>query len=55
MNEAWGYNKDKENNYHSLQYIIQQMVTCISRDGNYLLNIGPDGGHNPDGSANDGP
>jgi hypothetical protein len=30
------------------------MVSCVSRDGNYLLNIGPDGGFNADGTANDG-
>ncbi|MFG2802344.1 alpha-L-fucosidase [Streptomyces pseudovenezuelae] len=54
MNGAWGYNAGKENQYRSAQTIIQEMVTVVSRDGNYLLNIGPDGGFNSDGSANDG-
>ncbi|MEV3971414.1 alpha-L-fucosidase [Streptomyces sp. NPDC050698] len=54
MNNAWGYNKDKETLYKSTQYFIQEMVTCVSRDGNYLLNIGPDGGFNADGTADDG-
>ncbi|MEU3889900.1 alpha-L-fucosidase [Streptomyces sp. NPDC029041] len=54
MNDAWGYNINKETWYKSPQYFIQEMVTCISRDGNYLLNIGPDGGLNADGTANDG-
>ncbi|MEW2120655.1 alpha-L-fucosidase [Streptomyces sp. NPDC005474] len=43
MNDAWGYNAGKENQYRSVQTIIQEMVTVVSRDGNYLLNIGPKG------------
>ncbi|KUO14814.1 alpha-L-fucosidase [Streptomyces dysideae] len=41
MNHAWGYHQDRENAYRSVQTIIQEMVTVVSRDGNYLLNIGP--------------
>lgn len=32
-----------ENSYRSVKTIIQEMVTVVSRDGNYLLNIGPKG------------
>lgn len=54
MNGAWGYDASKESSYRSLRTIIQELVLVVSRDGNYLLNIGPDGGHNADGTANDG-
>ncbi|MDQ0905303.1 alpha-L-fucosidase [Streptomyces canus] len=43
MNDAWGYNQWKESQYRSVQTIVQEMVTVVSRDGNYLLNIGPKG------------
>jgi len=43
MNGAWGYDQSLENNYFSTADMIQKLVTCISRDGNYLLNIGPKG------------
>ncbi|WP_406163399.1 alpha-L-fucosidase [Streptomyces sp. NBC_00882] len=50
MNDAWGYVSWKENQYRSVQTIIREMVTVVSRDGNYLLNIGPKG----DGSVTAG-
>lgn len=43
MNGAWGYASWAENSYRSVQAIIQEFVTVASRDGNYLLNIGPKG------------
>ncbi|MEV3986885.1 alpha-L-fucosidase, partial [Nonomuraea sp. NPDC049758] len=43
MNGAWGYNAGRENSYRSFTTIIQELVTVVSRDGNYLLNIGPTG------------
>ncbi|MEE4546615.1 alpha-L-fucosidase [Streptomyces sp. V4-01] len=43
MNGAWGYNAASENSYRSVQAIVREMVTVVSRDGNYLLNIGPKG------------
>ncbi|MBT2469287.1 alpha-L-fucosidase [Streptomyces sp. ISL-66] len=43
MNGQWGYTDWAENNYRSVKDIIQEMVTVVSRDGNYLLNIGPKG------------
>jgi alpha-L-fucosidase len=43
MNGAWGYNSSKENSYRSVHNLLQEFVTVVSRDGNYLLNIGPKG------------
>ena len=51
MNNSWGYNAN-DNSYKSSKDLIQQMVQVVSRDGNYLLNIGPKGdGTVPDGSV----
>lgn len=47
MNGAWGYTSWAENSYRSVQTIIQEFVTVASRDGNYLLNIGPKGDGTP--------
>ncbi|MFI2207706.1 alpha-L-fucosidase [Streptomyces sp. NPDC020192] len=43
MNGSWGYNSGLENRYRSLKDIVRELVTVVSRDGNYLLNIGPTG------------
>jgi hypothetical protein len=43
MNSAWGYNSGLENTYKSTKSMIQELVRVVSRDGNYLLNIGPKG------------
>jgi alpha-L-fucosidase len=43
MNGAWGYNASLENDYKTPASLIQEMVRVVSRDGNYLLNIGPKG------------
>ena len=40
LNTSWGYMKD--NNYKSATDIIRTMVNCVSKNGNLLLNIGPD-------------
>jgi len=50
MNGAWGYDTSRESNYYSTADMIRKLVTCVSRDGNYLLNIGPKG----DGSVTAG-
>jgi len=42
MNNSWGYNIN-DNDYKSSKDLIQQLVQVVSRDGNYLLNIGPKG------------
>ncbi|MET9697269.1 alpha-L-fucosidase [Streptomyces sp. NPDC006529] len=52
MNGQWGHTDWAENDYRSVQDIVQEMVTVVSRDGNYLLNIGPEGdGAVPAGAA----
>ena len=43
MNGSWGYNSKKMNNYKTSTELIREMVKTVSRDGNYLLNIGPKG------------
>lgn len=42
MNNSWGYNAG-DNSYKTPTTLIQQLVQVVSRDGNYLLNIGPKG------------
>ena len=42
MNRSWGYNKN-DHDYKSTKTLIQELVKVVSRDGNYLLNIGPKG------------
>lgn len=43
MNNAWGYDVSRENAYRTTKSIVQELVTVASRNGNYLLNIGPKG------------
>lgn len=43
MNNAWGFDVSRENAYRTTKSIIQELVTVASRNGNYLLNIGPKG------------
>lgn len=42
---AWGYHSgaQDEASYSSAASLIQQLAIAASREGNYLLNIGPDG------------
>jgi alpha-L-fucosidase len=42
MNNSWGYNAG-DSNYKEPEALIREMVITVSRDGNYLLNIGPKG------------
>jgi alpha-L-fucosidase len=42
MNDTYGYRKD-DNNWKSVSTLICQLVRCASRNGNYLLNVGPTG------------
>ena len=42
MNGSWGYNAT-DVSYKTPKTLIQQLETVVSRDGNYLLNIGPKG------------
>ena len=45
MNGAWGYDKSKSSpkNYLTADQIFEELFMTASRDGNYLLNIGPKG------------
>lgn len=50
LNHTWGFKKD-DTAWKSPEAIIRNLVKIVSRGGNYLLNIGPDGnGRVPDGS-----
>ena len=40
MNQNWGYFRD-DLNYKSLNSIITGLMNCISKNGNLLLNVGP--------------
>ena len=42
MNGTWGYNPH-DCNWKSSGEIIRSLVKIVSRGGNYLLNVGPDG------------
>jgi len=41
MNNNWGYNAF-DNNWKSPELLIQSLVNCVSKNGNLLLNVGPD-------------
>ena len=42
MNDTWGYRAD-DTNWKPASQLIEELVSVTSRNGNYLLNIGPDG------------
>jgi len=42
MNESWGY-KHFDDDWKSDTLLIQNLVDIVSKGGNYLLNVGPDG------------
>ncbi|MCL5128536.1 alpha-L-fucosidase [Algibacter sp. L4_22] len=42
MNGTWGY-KPSDNNWKSSEDLIEKLVDIVSKGGNFLLNIGPDG------------
>jgi alpha-L-fucosidase len=42
FNDTWGYKKD-EHHWKSAATLIHQLVDIVSKNGNYLLNVGPDG------------
>jgi alpha-L-fucosidase len=45
LGDLWGY-APVDRNRKSIREVLLRLITCVSRDGNYLLNIGP----RPDGS-----
>ncbi|MFV0338033.1 MAG: alpha-L-fucosidase [Chthoniobacterales bacterium] len=42
MNDTWGF-KSQDHNWKSAKYMLRQLVDTVSKGGNFLLNIGPDG------------
>ena len=50
-NNSWGY-KEYDKDWKSTKELLYYFVDILSKGGNYLLNIGPDGaGHVPEESA----
>ena len=43
MNDTWGFKK-YDQNWKSTETLIRNLVDIASKGGNYLLNVGPDGG-----------
>ncbi len=41
MNNHWGY-ASRDKSFKSSKMIIRKMVECVSKNGNFLLNVGPD-------------
>lgn len=42
MNDSWGY-KQHDQNWKSSADLIRKLVDVVSKGGNFLLNVGPDG------------
>lgn len=40
MNDTWGY-KSTDHNWKSAEVLIQNLIDCAAKGGNYLLNVGP--------------
>jgi alpha-L-fucosidase len=40
LNDTWGFKKN-DTNWKSPQTLIRQLVDIVSKNGNYLLNVGP--------------
>jgi alpha-L-fucosidase len=40
--QSWGYRSNED--YHSLEYLTQNLAKHLAKGGNYLLNAGPDAG-----------
>jgi alpha-L-fucosidase len=41
LNNSWGYNRS-DFNYKSADNVIYTLINCVSKNGNLLLNVGPD-------------
>lgn len=41
LNDHWGYHAE-DRNYKSSKQVIRSLVECVSKNGNLLLNVGPD-------------
>lgn len=42
QHDSWGYRADNDN-FMNARDIIHMLVDCVSKNGNLLLNVGPDG------------
>ena len=42
MNDSWGFTDQDGGEYKSTRRLLEQLVACAARGGNYLLNVGPD-------------
>ncbi|MFO7956210.1 MAG: alpha-L-fucosidase [Candidatus Brocadiia bacterium] len=42
MNDTWGFKYD-DHHWKSAATLITILIDCVSKGGNYLLNVGPDG------------
>ena len=42
LNGSWGYHRDNRD-YKSTDMLVRMLADTVSKDGNLLLNIGPDG------------
>lgn len=40
MNDTWGFKKD-DHNWKSAKTLVENLIDCVSKGGNYLLNVGP--------------
>jgi alpha-L-fucosidase len=51
LNNNWGY-AESDKNWKSPELVIHSLVNCVSKNGNMLLNVGPDArGNIPDESV----
>lgn len=41
LNSSWAYSTRANNEYKSVQTVIRTIVECVSKNGNLLLNVGP--------------
>lgn len=41
LNDNWGYTA-KDHNYKTPEQVVRAIVECVSKNGNILLNVGPD-------------
>lgn len=50
LNRTWGY-KESDHDWKSAPELVRKLVNIAGKNGNYLLNVGPDGlGRIPEGS-----
>ena len=40
INDTWGF-KSADHNWKSPSDLVRKLIDVVSKDGNYLLNVGP--------------